>query len=167
MTNPTINAIAAISTGERAIGKNGDIPWDIPEDQARFKRITRGHPVIMGRKTWESLPESVRPLPGRTNIVLTRNTEYTTDGATVFHEKKQALDAARAVDDEKVFIIGGGAIYELFLPETDKLYLTIVNTHIEDADAFFPQYENAFEETSRKDVGDHTPPYAFVTYRRV
>ncbi|HVX90227.1 MAG TPA: dihydrofolate reductase [Candidatus Paceibacterota bacterium] len=147
-----ISAVAAISAKDRGLGVKGDLLWKIPEDLKRFRDITRGHPVVMGRKTWESLPENVRPLPGRVNFVVTRDAQYEAKGATVVTNIDTALEAARlAPGGEEVFVIGGGEIYTAALPHTDRLYLTLIASE-KPADAFFPEYEKEFtKEVFRED----------------
>lgn len=108
------------------IGEAGDMPWRLPEDMARFKAITIGHPVVMGRRTWESFPERFRPLPGRDNIVITSNPDLVAPGARVVASLDEALAAARAIDDE-VWIIGGGRVYRDALPLADRLEITDID----------------------------------------
>ena len=137
-----INAIAAISAKNRVIGKNGSIPWYLPEDLQHFKKITNGHAVIMGRKTWESLPEKSRPLKNRLNIVVTRNKNYKAEGATVVFSLDAALD--KIPDSyKKAFIIGGAELYKETISRVSKLYLTLIESEI-DGDVFFPEYKNYF-----------------------
>lgn len=140
-----INIIAAIGAVNRALGKDGDLLWRISEDLKRFKQLTNGHPVIMGRKTWESLPEQFRPLPNRLNIVVTRSEAYDAPGATVVTNVEDAIAKAKEADEE-IFIIGGGEIYKAALPFTDRLYLTLIEEQKE-GDVFFPEYENFFTKT--------------------
>jgi len=132
--------IAAIGES-REIGKDNELLWDIPEDLRRFKELTNGHPVIMGRKTYESIG---KPLPGRTNIVLSR-TKQEIRGAVVVTSIEEALDVAGDADgSEEIFVIGGANVYEQFIDQTDRLYLTVVHRGNPSADAFFPPY-SAFE----------------------
>lgn len=157
-----IAIIAAIGKNKE-LGKDGKLPWYIPEDMKRFKEITTGHPVIMGRKTWESIPEKFRPLRGRTNIVVTRQVGYEASGATVADSFETArAAAARAADANEIFVIGGGELYREALPFADRLYLTLVDDTVE-ADTFFPSYEDIFtkklSEESRESNG--------LTYRWV
>ncbi len=127
-----------VAADERnAIGKDGGMPWRLPDEWAYFRDTAMGKPVIMGRKTWESLPESRRPLPGRRNIVVTRQTGYKADGADVVPGVDEAVKLASVTSDE-AFIIGGGQLYGYGMEIADRLYLTRVHTEIEDADAFFP-----------------------------
>lgn len=129
----------------RVIGKDNKIPWHISEDFKRFKEITRGHPVIMGRKTWESLP--IKPLPGRYNIVITRDLGFKINDLRegknfiVVSSLEEALKVAKGVEREEIFIIGGGQIFQQAISIADKLYLTIVEGNFE-GDAFFPDYSD-------------------------
>ena len=154
-----ITLIAALANN-RCIGKDGAIPWRLPEDMKRFKDLTMGHVVIMGRKTWESLPEKFRPLPGRTNIVLTRQSGYALPKDVERFGTLQ--DALATHTDKNIFIIGGAEIYAQALPLADRLELTLVHNEVE-GDAFFPDYQDGtWKEVMR---ADH-PAYAFVTYER-
>jgi dihydrofolate reductase len=124
-----------------------------------------GCPVVMGRKTWDSLPERFRPLPGRRNIVVTRNTAWSAPGAEVVNSLQQAVDLVR--DEATVFVMGGAQIYAEALPFADELVLTEVDTSFDDADAFFPAFDRAaFEEVSRESHPVEPFDFAFVTYRR-
>ena len=136
--------IAAIQQ-DRGIGYQGQLLYQLPEDMEHFKTLTSGHTVVMGRKTWESLPPSVRPLPHRDNIVITRDTSYTAAGAVVVHRFYQALE--HASHDKKIFVIGGGEIYHQALSYADTLELTIIHG-TQKADTFFPEFENYFEKES-------------------
>jgi dihydrofolate reductase len=146
-SKPRISLIAAIGKNNRALGKDNQLLWHIPDDLKRFKEITSGHPVIMGRKTWESLPEKFRPLPGRLNIVVTRQSDYEAEGATVCQSLELALSAARNsrpfAGVSEIFIIGGGELYKEVLPFADRLYLTLINEE-KDGDVFFPDYTHDF-----------------------
>lgn len=128
--------VVAIAEKTRGIGLNNKLLWNIPEDLKRFKEITSGHPIIMGRKTYESIG---RPLPNRTNIIITRNSDYKAPGCVVVESLERALEKAKNTHSEEIFIIGGGEIFKQALPVTDKLYLTIVEGDFE-ADVFFPDY---------------------------
>ncbi len=108
------------------IGEAGDMPWRLPEDMQRFKAITMGHPVVMGRRTWESFPERFRPLPGRDNIVITSDRDYVAPGATIVRSLDEALEAARAIDDE-VWIVGGGRVYRDAMDRADRLEITDID----------------------------------------
>lgn len=135
MHKPKISIIAVISEN-KALGKDNRLLWHIPEDMKRFKNITTGHPIIMGRKTFESLG---RPLPNRTNIVITRNPSFNVIGAVTVDSLDKALESARQIEKDEIFIIGGGQIFREAMPVVDKLYLTIVEGKYE-ADTFFPEY---------------------------
>jgi dihydrofolate reductase len=163
-----IALIAALGARTRAIGKNGALLWHLPEDLKRFKRITDGHPVIMGRKTWESLPQKVRPLPGRANIVLTHNAaEYEAPGAFVAHSIEHALALAKGeAGAEEIFFIGGADVYAEALPHAGRLYLTLVDSDA-DGDAFFPEYEADFLKVAERiAVVDSDPTYTWLTLDR-
>ena len=136
------------------IGKDNDLPWRLSDDLKHFKATTKGCPVIMGRKTWESLPK--RPLPGRDNIVLSRDGQYMAEGARVFTSIEAAIETARslasATEQSSVFVTGGSAIYAAALPFADRLYITEVATTL-DGDAMFPEFDEAeYEEIDRRDV---------------
>ena len=153
-------AIISALGRNRAIGIEGKLPWHLPDDLRRFKRITMGHPVVMGRKTYASLG---RPLPGRTNLIVTRNPAFRADGCLVLHRLDEALRAAGdQPGGDLIFVIGGGEIYRQALPLADRLYLTLVDDEPADADTFFPEYDRLFLEQSRENHPDAHPPYAFV-----
>ena len=147
-----ISLIAAIDE-QRGLGKNNELLFKIPEDQRRFREITRGHAIIMGRKTFESIG---RPLPDRTNIVITRDEHFKSEGITVVHSINEAIHKAREkeIEQDEVFIIGGGEIYAQAMSRADRLYLTIVKGTY-DADTFFPDYSafthTEFEEERKKE----------------
>jgi dihydrofolate reductase len=157
-------ALIAAVDRQRAIGRAGGLLWHERADQQHFRRVTMGCPVIMGRKTWDTLPERFRPLPGRRNIVVTRNVAWQAAGA----ERVASLDAALSLLDgaPRVFVIGGGELYALALPHADELVLTEIDAAFENVDAHFPAFAG-FTETSREAhvAGDGTR-YAFVTYQR-
>lgn len=160
---PEIILIAAVAAN-RAIGRDNQLLWSIPEDMAHFKALTAGHAVLMGRKTWESLPERFRPLPGRRNIVISRQADYSAPGAELAHTLADGI--ARAADAEKLFVIGGAQIYEQAMALADRLEITEVALNPE-ADAWFPAIGDEWRVADRK-----TPPasgstgFAFVSYRR-
>ncbi len=143
-SKPEIAIIVAMDD-KRGIGKDGNLPWPkIPQDMARFRALTVGHPVIMGRKTFESLPLEYRPLPNRTNIVITRELGRSFPKAHSEHSLADAIPFAQMFDSERICIIGGGEIYQAALPLADKLYLTHVHGDF-NADTFFPEgYEEQF-----------------------
>jgi dihydrofolate reductase len=131
----TILSMIVAHADNRVIGKNNDMPWHLPADLAYFKKATLGKPIIMGRKTYESIG---RPLPGRKNIVITRDSKYQAQGIDVVHSVADAL--ALVSDVEEVMVIGGGAIYQHCLPKAQRLYITHINADIE-GDTYFPEYE--------------------------
>jgi dihydrofolate reductase len=162
---PRLALIAAVDR-RRAIGHDGGLLWHEGADQRHFRAVTMGCPVIMGRKTWDSLPPRYRPLPGRRNIVVTRNALWHAGGA----EAARSLDAALAVASAatKAFVIGGGELYAEAIGRADELVLTEIDAVFERADAHFPPFDRAdFIESSREEhrSADGTG-YAFVTYRR-
>lgn len=122
-----------------AIGRGGEMPWHLPEDLAHFKRATLGAPVIMGRRTWESLPERFRPLPGRENIVVTRDAAYVAEGATVRSSLDEAIDAAGREGAEIAWVMGGGEFYRAAMPVADELVVTRIELDADDADTFAPE----------------------------
>lgn len=132
----SVSMIAAVGKNLE-LGKNNNLIWHFKEDMKFFKDTTIGHTVVMGRKTFESLPKA---LPGRKNIVITSNAEYQAQGATVVTSVEEAIQIA---DNEEIFVIGGGKIYAEFLPYADKLYLTEIDAECADADTYFPQFNKS------------------------
>ena len=124
------------------IGKDGSMPWHLPEDLAHFKQLTQGSPVVMGRKTWDSLPPKFRPLPGRLNIVVTRQPHWQAEGAVRAGSLAEAL--AACADSADAWVIGGADLYAQALPRCTDLYLTCLNRTV-DGDTFFPPFETEFE----------------------
>ena len=161
-----ISLIAALGRN-RGIGKDNELLWKIPDDLARFKSLTQGHPVIMGRRTWESIPERFRPLPGRTNIVITRDPAYAATGALLAQSFPEALSRARDAEGaEEIFAIGGQQVYECALPFASRLYLTLVDDEKE-GDAFFPAYEDQFAKEAFREEREHAGlRYAWVDLER-
>ncbi len=158
-TKHKIHTIVAISEDNRVIGNSsGDIPWNIPGEQKHFKELTMGHPIIMGRKTHESIG---RVLPGRTNIVITRG-DQTFPDCIMASSFKDAIEKAKECEgSEKIFNIGGGMIYEIGLPYTDVLHLTLVHKHF-DGDVVFPDYSEFDKEISREEHLDGDVPFTYV-----
>ena len=160
----SIHAIVAVDEN-CAIGRQGDLLCHLPADMRHFKAVTMGHSIIMGRKTFESFPR--RPLPGRQNIVITRNRAWQYDGVTVAHDLD---DAIAAVQSEVAFVIGGAQVYELALPLVDVLHLTVIHARWATADAFFPRLDmNDWQEMDREHhASDHKNAYEFdfVTLKR-
>lgn len=164
MQKSNLTLIAALGKN-RELGLSGNLLWHLPDDMRRFKALTAGHPVIMGRKTWESLPEQFRPLPGRTNIVVTRQVGYEALGAIVANSLEAARAvAARAPGADETFIIGGGELYAAALPHSSHLYLTLVDETAE-ADTYFPPYEQDFR-IIQDEVGSGEPSHHFLTLVR-
>ena len=158
----TINIIAAVAKN-RAIGKDNRLIYWLPNDLKRFKQLTTGNTIIMGRKTFESLPKGA--LPNRRNIVLSRSTKEL-PGCDCYPSLKEAL--AHCQDDEQLFIIGGASIYRQTMPIADRLYLTEIDDIPEEADAFFPPYDEWIVEKEEKHTIDerHQYNYSFVDYVR-
>ena len=158
-------ALVAAVAGNGVIGREGSIPWHLPEDLKRFRKLTTGHAVVMGRRTWDSLPDRFRPLPGRRNVVVTRNPDWRAEGA----ERAGSLEEALALlaGEERVFVIGGGELYAAALPLADELLLTELDVEAE-GDTSFPDWDRAaFVETSRETgVAADGTPFAFVSYGR-
>lgn len=158
-----VSIIVAVSENG-AIGKENDLLWRLPGDMKHFKETTSGHAVITGRKNYFSIPEKFRPLPDRINIILTRNEELQESGCLIAHSLEDALGLAEELsDEEEVFIIGGGEIYELGLPHADKIYITYVH-HFFEGDTYFPELnENDWLEiSSEKHKQDDKNPYDFT-----
>jgi dihydrofolate reductase len=145
---PRIAYVVAMDEN-RVIGRDNYLPWRLPDDMRWFREKTMGKPCIMGRKTYDSLPERFRPLPGRLNIVVTRNSDYQAPGAVVVHSVDDALRAAG--DAEEVIIVGGGDLFRRLMPEVDRLYLTQVHGTAA-GDVFFPQFDiTQWRETYRQE----------------
>ena len=161
--------VAAAENG--VIGRNNALPWYLPEDLRYFKRVTMGKPIIMGRKTFESIG---KPLPGRANIVITHNAGYQAQGVSVVHSLAEALELARDIarldGAEEVVVIGGADIYRAALPHADRIYLTEVHASVE-GDAVLPAIDwTRWRETCREHHAAQTPrdfDYSFVCYERV
>ena len=159
-----ITIIAAVAENN-ALGKNNELIWHLPADLKRFKQVTSGHCVIMGRKTYESLG---RPLPNRTNIIITRNKNYTAKGCLVSNSLNEAIELAKK-EDNSPFILGGAEIYKQSMLIADKLDLTFVHNTF-DADAFFPEIDlNIWKETTREDFKadeKNKYDYSFVKFTK-
>ncbi len=159
-----ITIIAAVAE-QNALGKDNQLIWHLPADLKRFKQVTSNHHVIMGRKTYESLG---KPLPNRTNIIITRNGDFKADGCVIVNSLEQAIEASK--EDRNPYILGGAEIYKQAIEIVDKLDLTFVH-HTFDADVFFPEIDpKIWKETSREDFkADDKNNYAFsfVTFERI
>ena len=164
MHRPRLTLIAAMAR-HRVIGIDNRLPWHLPEDLQHFRNVTRGHPVIMGRRTWESLPQAFRPLPGRLNIIISRQQDYRAEGAQLAGSLEQALEIAG--ERPEAFVIGGAQLFALALPRADRLMLTEVEMDVP-GDAWFPEFDRGtWLETSREvHVSDQGIPFAFVSYER-
>lgn len=157
-----LSVIAALARN-RVIGRDNDLPWHLPEDLKRFRALTMGHHIVMGRKTYESLG---RLLPGRTTVIVTRNHDYQVPGAVVVHSLEEAMTACGA--DPEVFLIGGAELYQQSLALAGRLYLTEIDAEFE-GDAYFPAFsQDDWRETARE---SHTSgeglPFSYVTYEAV
>lgn len=152
--------LIAAMAANRVIGRGGDIPWDIPGEQSRFKEITLGHSLLMGRKTWESIG---KPLPGRRNIVITRNPAFQAPGAELVHSLDQGF--ALTEGEEKVFVIGGAQLYQLALERADTLILTELEQEVE-GDAFFPAFSCPPFMLVRTEEVEVPIGYSIRTYQR-
>lgn len=170
MHTPKISAIAAITKKDRSIGHDGKLMFRISDDLKRFKELTSGHPVIMGRKTFESIG---RLLPKRTNYIVTRNKHWLVDGAIMCYSVEEAIEKAAAEESKgpsakkEVFLIGGGEIYKQGLPFTSKLYLTIIDSDAV-GDVCFPDYSDFKKETLHEERFDETAGlrYAWIDLER-
>lgn len=170
----TARICAVVAIGKnRELGKAGKLLWHIPDDLRRFKRLTLGHPIIMGRKTFESIIGYLgHPLPGRTNIVVTRQPQMSdfvsrSSDVIVASSVEDAIEKAKELDSEEIHIGGGAQIYEQVLPHIDKLYLTIIEDS-KDADAFFPPYEKEFTKKVFEETREWNGIiYAWVDLERV
>lgn len=161
----TLISLVLARADNGVIGANNAIPWRIPEDMKRFKAITLGKPVVMGRKTWDSFPN--KPLPGRTNIVITRDRNWRADGAVVVHSLEMALARAESEHPSEIAVIGGAEIYKLALAHANIIHLTEVHAHAT-GDVSFPPFDPAhWREAARE---DHATPeglrYSYVTLTR-
>jgi len=166
MARPRLALVAAVARNG-IVGRDGGLPWHLPEDLRHFRTLTQGHPVVMGRRTWDSLPPRFRPLPGRRNVVVTRQPAWAANGAEAVASLPAALALLRGVG--QVFVIGGAELYAAALPLADALELTEIDRDYE-GDVSFPDVGRAAWTEVRREVhapgADGTPPYAFVSYVR-
>lgn len=158
--------VAAMSRTDRAIGAGNGLLWHVPDDLKRFKKLTMGHPVIMGQKTFNSIIEILgKPFPGRTNIVMTQDENYSYEGVKVAHSPEEALEIARSENPSEIHIGGGGQIYKLFLPMTDRLHITWFDNYEGTADTFFPPFEDQFDISKENEAQEHNGhKYQWVDY---
>ncbi len=163
MTNHRLSILVAMAQN-RTIGINNTLPWHIPEDLKRFKALTMGHHMIMGRKTFDSIG---KPLPGRTTVIVTRNRELKIAGCVIAHTLEEAHTACAG--DDEIFVVGGAELYTLALPLANTIYLTEIQQEVA-GDAFFPELDqNIWQEIARERRSQEIPQpleYHFVTYRR-
>jgi dihydrofolate reductase len=155
-----IVSIIAAMAENRVIGRGNEMPWEIPSELKRFKETTMGHPVIMGRKTFESIGH---PLAGRKNIIITRQQDYSAAGSIIVPDLQAALAACDGADE--VFICGGDTVYREAMSLADRIYLTIIEEEF-DGDSFFPEISDDFAEVRRTRVEDEVLPYDMVLYER-
>ncbi len=148
-------ALVVAHSRNRVIGRDGDLPWHLPSDLRRFKELTTGGTVVMGRRTWDSLPPRFRPLPGRRNVVVSRNG---CDAPDVRRSVEEALE-------DGCFVIGGGEIYAQALPHADRVYATEIDADV-DGDVFFPALDGFREVQRSAPIEEHGHRYSFVTYDR-
>jgi dihydrofolate reductase len=161
--------IAAVARN-LTIGKDNDLPWKLPDDMKFFMSTTKGHYVVMGRKNYDSLHEKFKPLPNRTNIVVTRQQNFNAPGCVVTHNVADAIELARKENETEAFIIGGAEIYKLAMADADRLYLTEIEAEV-DGDTFFPRFsKQEWKETSRTHHAadeKHKFAFDFVIYDRI
>ena len=167
MSSPLPLAMIAACAHDRVIGLDNSMPWHLPADLKHFKQTTLGKPIIMGRKTWDSLG---RPLPGRLNIVVSRQADLQLEGAEVFADLSSAVERAeqwaREQGVDEVMLIGGGQLYAQALPQADRIYLTRIDLKVE-GDAFFPEFTGwKLAESEAHAAGETTPAYTFETWVR-
>jgi dihydrofolate reductase len=169
MTRPSVGLIWAESEGG-IIGSDGTLPWHVPEDLAHFKEFTLGSPVVMGRKSWDALPERFRPLPGRRNIVITRNAGWQADGAEVAHSVDAAITLAAKPGVGTVWVIGGAEVFNSAIDRADRLEVTQIREHF-DGDTTAPAIGDAWREVSTDpQTGWHVsrtgPEFRYRSYER-
>jgi dihydrofolate reductase len=162
MIKPIVSIIAAHAENME-IGKGNKLLWHIPDDLKRFKTLTSGHPIIMGRKTYESIG---KPLPNRTNILVTRDRNYTVKGCIVTHSLEEAIEKASDIDQQEIFIIGGGELYQQGMALADKLYITLVKGTFE-ADTFFPSYSQFTKVIAKEEKKENGYEYIFLELSKV
>lgn len=164
-------AFAVAVSENNAIGANNDLLWRLPKDMAYFKKTTLGHHVLMGRKSWDSLPAKYRPLDGRTNIIITRQPGFKAEGAIVLPGLQEGIEYARKNGEQELMIIGGGEIFKQSWSMVDRIYLTRVYHTFDNADTFFPainnnEWKEVFHEHHKAD-DKHKYDFAFITLDRI
>lgn len=165
--NIPVVIVAGIGAKTRAIGKDNELLFHVPDDLKRFKELSMGHPIIMGRKTFESIVTMLgKPLPGRTNIVVTRDEGYRHKGTKIAHSLEQAFELAISEYPREIHIGGGAEMYKQALPHVDKLFLTLFESN-QEGDSSFPEYEKDFEEATRHGTREHEGlKYEWVDFER-
>ncbi len=163
-----ISLIVAVSQNS-VIGKDNKLAWHLPNDMKYFSNMTNGHPIIMGRKNWESIPIKYRPLPNRKNIVITRNKNFKDNGAIIVNSIEEAIKVSRSSTDEEIFIIGGGEIYKLGLEFVDKLYMTEIYGNIE-GNTYFPKWNKKdwieISRISHPKDNNHNFSFDYIIYKK-
>lgn len=164
-----ISIVVAVSDND-AIGTGGDLLWRLPKDMQYFKEVTLGHHVVMGRKTYESIPEKFRPLPGRVNVVITRQKGYQAPGCKIVSSVEEAIKFAEMNEEDEVMIIGGGEVYREVFGIADKIYLTKVHHTFRGADTYFPEvtklnWQPVFRERHFADE-KHKYDFEFIVLER-
>ena len=165
-----IVSIIVAASSNNVIGKDNDLIWHLPVDMNFFRTKTNSHHVIMGRKNFESIPHKYRPLPNRTNIIITRQSDYKAEGSIVVNSVEEALKVAKSNEENEAFIIGGGQIYKLAVDAgiADKIYLTKIH-HSFDGDTFFPELNSDWIEVNREDCfkdDNHKYDYSFIVLEK-
>lgn len=159
-------SIIVAMANNNAIGKDNKMPWHLPADLKHFRQLTTGHYIIMGRKTYESIG---KPLPNRTSVIITRNTDYKAEGGVVVESIEEALEKAKGAGEKEVFIIGGAQIYEQTISMANRIYLTKIDADFE-ADTFFPKLSKEWKEAGKKEVFSpdekNAYTYSFLTLER-
>ncbi len=156
-----------VAVGEnREMGADNDLPWGrgLPTDMKRFRDKIRGHTIISGKRTFESMGS--KPLPNRVNIIVSREEDFKPEGVVVAHSVEEAIEEAKKTEQEEIFIIGGGKIFELSMPFADKLYLTLVHASFPNADVFFPDYSEFKKEVYREKVSENGYDYEFIDLKK-
>ncbi|XOU95050.1 MAG: dihydrofolate reductase [Candidatus Kerfeldbacteria bacterium] len=162
MRQPIVSSIVAVAKQDRAIGSKNKLLWEIPEDMQYFRKITAGHPVIMGQLTFESIG---MPLPKRLNIVLSLDKNYKADGVTIASSIEEGIKIAKENDQEEIFVIGGASIYKQTIDLIDRLYVTEVEGEYE-ADTFFPEYSQFTKVVSERESSDEKYKYKFLVLEK-
>ncbi len=164
MIKPQISLIAALDS-KRGIGRDNALIFHAPSDMKRFRDLTRGHVIIMGRKQFESKEQGAKPLPHKVNIIVTRDTSYNGNGAIVVHSFEQAIEKAKQLEKEEIFVIGGGQIFNEAISVADKLYLTLVDADLH-AQVFFPDYSSFNNIVAKEELDENGFHFTFLDLQR-